>query len=375
MRRAVPHRGGDDGVVRARAAAGRPGVEAEREGRPPGGVEAPPSSTAVIIGRFQPFHAMHLRMLRHALGLAERVVVVLGSHRRARSTRNPFSSEERERLIRACLTAEESARVRCVAVRDYLYGDNPWIVEVTRAVRQEALPGGITLVGFAKDRTSSYLQWFGDWRVEDIGAVSDLSATQLRDAWFEERPYPDGALPEPVAAWLDAERGSERFVALREEHAFLADYRAKWDAAPYAPTFVTTDAVVVQSGHVLVVRRVGLPGRGLWALPGGFVRPHERLVDAAVRQVREEAGLKVSAARLRDAIVDQRVFDHPDRSLRGRTITHAWCLHLRDPGLHDVATGRRTDRVRWMPLADLSLEEDTFFEDHVDIIRHFIAKF
>ena len=59
---------------------------------------------------------------------------------------------------------------------------------------------------------------------------------------------------------------------LVEEQAYIKRYKDIWADAPYAPTFVTTDAVVIQSGHVLLVKRRTAPGKGLWALPGGFLK-------------------------------------------------------------------------------------------------------
>jgi bifunctional NMN adenylyltransferase/nudix hydrolase len=59
-----------------------------------------------------------------------------------------------------------------------------------------------------------------------------------------------------------------RFAQLKAEAEFIAGYRKAW-SAPYPVTFVTVDAVVVHSGHLLLVRRRSEPGRGLWALPGG----------------------------------------------------------------------------------------------------------
>ena len=58
---------------------------------------------------------------------------------------------------------------------------------------------------------------------------------------------------------------------LKQEHDYILGYRRAWEAAPYPPTFVTTDAVVVQSGHILLIQRKAAPGKGLWALPGGFL--------------------------------------------------------------------------------------------------------
>ncbi len=52
---------------------------------------------------------------------------------------------------------------------------------------------------------------------------------------------------------------------------FIERYRAAWKDAPYPPTFVTTDAVVVHSGHLPLACLRAEPGKGLWALPGGFM--------------------------------------------------------------------------------------------------------
>jgi bifunctional NMN adenylyltransferase/nudix hydrolase len=152
-----------------------------------------------------------------------------------------------------------------------------------------------------------------------------------------------------------------------EEFAHVRDYRARWDQAPYPPVFVTADAVVIQSGHVLLVRRGGFPGKGLWALPGGFVGQEERIEDAAIRELREETRLKVPARVLRGLIKGSRVFDDPHRSSRGRTITHAFLIHLPpDLALPEIRAASDAREARWVPLGEL--REDEMFEDHHAII-------
>ncbi|MFP3881102.1 MAG: NUDIX hydrolase [Actinomycetota bacterium] len=56
---------------------------------------------------------------------------------------------------------------------------------------------------------------------------------------------------------------------------------------------VGVGVAVVEEGEILLVQRGRDPGRGLWAVPGGKVRPGEPMKDAARREVLEETGLEV----------------------------------------------------------------------------------
>jgi bifunctional NMN adenylyltransferase/nudix hydrolase len=162
------------------------------------------------------------------------------------------------------------------------------------------------------------------------------------------------------------------FRVLAEEEAYIAEYKAAWAHTPHPATFLTGDAVVTQSGHVLLVERSARPGLGQWALPGGFVAPHERIVDGCLRKLREETGIKVPEPALRGAIRTSRVFDDPYRSTRGRTITHAFHIALRpELELPKLRAGQGARAVAWMPLSELDPRE--LFEDHAFIIQSLVA--
>ncbi len=335
--------------------------------------------TLVFIGRFQPPHRAHFQVLQQALQQAERVCVLIGSTDKPRTIKDPFSFAERRDMILSALPEAVRARVHIVPLQDSLYNDSDWVRWVQDAVAQAlggSPAGRIGLIGHEKDASSYYLRMFPQWERVDVDATEDIGATEIREQFFAERSnsFVAWAVPAPVNAWLQDFATRPEFAQLKSEFEFIRTYRKSWAAAPYPVTFVTVDAVVIHSGHILLIRRRSEPGKGLWALPGGFVDQAERLETACLRELREETGLKLPEPVLRGSLRDVRVFDHPERSLRGRTITHAYLFHMPTGELPRVKGGDDADKARWFPLNVFAQMRNVMFEDHFDIAYHFLGK-
>lgn len=56
---------------------------------------------------------------------------------------------------------------------------------------------------------------------------------------------------------------------------------------------IIVSAAIVQDGRLLLVQEGKPRGYGMWSLPGGRVEPGEPLLDAVVREAREETGYHV----------------------------------------------------------------------------------
>jgi ADP-ribose pyrophosphatase YjhB (NUDIX family) len=67
---------------------------------------------------------------------------------------------------------------------------------------------------------------------------------------------------------------------------------------------VGAGAVVHRGGRVLLVRRKFPPNIEKWAIPGGLVELGETVEHAAVREIREETGLRVEVEGLLDVQTD-----------------------------------------------------------------------
>ncbi len=337
----------------------------------------------VLIGRFEPFHNGHLSLVRHALQHVEELIIILGSCNVAKSIKNPWSAVERQEMVISCLSAAERERVIFIEASDYLYNDNRWITTIQQRV-DEVTDGetDVVLIGEEKDRSSFYLKMFPQWKHLPTGSafVSGLDATKIREEYFKSgtNTYVRNNVPNSVYVLMHLKSTLPEYFDLVQEYNFIEKYRDKWsvpDKVPFPVTFVTVDTVVIQSGHVLIVKRKGYPGKGLLALPGGFLNQHERIQDAAIRELREETRIAWSKEELHAAIADKEVFDHPDRSTRGRTITHAFCLNLGTGKLPYVKGDDDAEHAFWLPLREVSLKENQFYEDHASIIGYFVNKF
>ena len=374
-------------------------------------VEDLPYDLAVFIGRFQPFHNGHLFCVRTALKYARFLMIVIGSANEARRPDFlPFTAQERQRMIEACLTPEERQRIV------FKYSEDVGNIEIwseqvqglaAEAVEElglYALPGGpkITLVGHSKDNSSYYLKSFPMWESVKVPAHSELSATQIRLVYFAAdennvRGWLNSTgrevMPHQVVNWLQDFMHTGYYKSLVAEWQVALSYRAAWKDAPYPPIFVTLDGCIIQAGHVLLVERKAMPGKGQWALPGGFLEQTEYLVEGCIRELREETKLRVPEAVLRGSHIATQVFDAPFRSMRGRTITHCFLFHLqpkapeRNKGETDADYSARlrealalpkvkgmddAAKAKWWPLD--KVRRDMMFEDHYQIIQTMKAK-
>lgn len=325
----------------------------------------------VFIGRFQPFHNGHKAVIEAALEQAKEVVVVVGSSFAARNLRNPFTFEERKAMIDLTF---QSDRVKVVPVSDYPYDDNKWVNAIQKIV-DETVPDAkdVGLIGHSKDSSSYYLNIFPRWKnhveVPDVGGIN---ATDIRNSLFN-RAVLTNLMPEAASAeMLDIimYEAAQEFDTLIAEYQMIKKYKEAWKAAPFPPTFMTVDAVVVQSGHILLVKRGDMPGKGLWALPGGFLNQDETMLDGAIRELKEETKIKVPVPVLKGSIKASKTFDAPNRSSRGRTITQAFHIDLGVGELPKVKGSDDAEKAFWVPFKDVKQEK--MFEDHFFIIDNFL---
>lgn len=332
--------------------------------------------TLVFILRGQPFHNAHLEIIKRATALCDQLVIIVGSANQPRTYKNPFTFDERAGMIRSA-TRGLAMQVYVEPNTDTIYNDQAWAVRVQGIVSKYATLGGrVGIIGHKKDDSSFYLDMFPQWGFENVELLEFLSAVDIRDLYFKRdvnMKFIKGVVPETVFDFLDQFRHHEEYEQIIREREFINEHNRQYAGLKYPPIFSTADAVVICSGHVLMIKRRAEPGRGLWALPGGYVnaRTDKSVEAAAIRELREETQIRVPAPVLRGSIVRSKVFDAVDRSPRGRIITHAFHIELPDGELPKVKGSDDAEKARWVPIAEVRSEE--CFEDHYEILQHFLG--
>lgn len=395
------------------------------------------NTPAIYVGRFQPPTRADFAVLRRMAARGAGGIVVLAGSHQAPSPRQPFDWPMVAALLAQGLTAEEQACLSVLPLRDEdtdglwrdalqrtladldlwhdetrpvlatsaeiaalhdigklaaaLHGElAPVVPDEVAAVTAAETEVEAAIEGASKAATEAATQAAKD-AVNGISADASIPGTAdaateaaLRDLLFAGDPQGDttlprlpdavaAAVPAPLHARLTHWMQTPAFAAIADEWRVLRGYREAWSVAPYPPIFVTVDTVVHCAGHVLLVERGQHPGKGLYAVPGGFLEPSETVFDAAMRELCEETGLALDMNAVDAIYRGVAVFDRPDRSQRGRTVTHAHYFDLGDGPLPQVEGADDALAAHWTPIADLAGHADRFLDDHYLILEHFLA--
>lgn len=121
----------------------------------------------------------------------------------------------------------------------------------------------------------------------------------------------------------------------------------------YKNPLLTVDVVVLcPDDTIVLIKRKKDPYMGFWALPGGFVEYGERVEEAALREVREETGLKVELDHLLG------VYSDPNRDPRGHVVSICFIAHWINGRLKADTDASEVSRFKWEELNQVKLAFD-----------------
>ncbi len=146
---------------------------------------------------------------------------------------------------------------------------------------------------------------------------------------------------------------------------------AGYDPSQFPAFAVTVDVVILTMAdgalNVLLVRRGEEPFSGMWAIPGGFKRPHETLDEAAQRELADETGVE-AASLLRQF----GAYGDPGRDPRMNVVTVAYLAALRDVGA--LVAGTDAAAAALVPVADVLDGTLELAFDHARIVQDAVER-
>lgn len=318
------------------------------------------------LSSFQPLTENDEQVVGAALASADRVTLIVGSARSSRSSHlNPLSLRERVDLLEQVYSREvSSGRIAIAHLADHLYQNASWELDLATLVKERGIDG-FAVRRDEKGKRDRQLSRVAPVLAGAANSMSQRRREEILAVWYSGGPMPylgGGA----IAAMCEL-RGSAHFEWLKEEWQFNLEYRAAWAKTPYPVKFLTADACIECNGRVLLVRRGNWPGKGLWALPGGFLEDDETVDEAAARELGEETNLELTLEQAQQWLVRQGLFDLPYRDGRGRLVTGGYYFQVPGDVLPDVEALDDADEVWWAPVEQIP--PDLMMADHFDIMR------
>ena len=263
----------------------------------------------IYIGRFQPFHNGHKKVVETGCAIADKVLILCGSCNVPRTIKNPFTLQERKNYIKKTFEHSEYKNQIIVKGLNDMASNSEWIIQVQNTINaltdfdtSENIKIGI--IGHQKDDSSWYLEKL-NFEFIEVGIYKDstnvvnkeVDSTDIRKYFFTNEPYEyKNIISDEMHSWLEEWKNKywEKYEHLQQEYNFNKEYKKLWKDTPFPVQFLTVDSVVIQNGHILLIQRKTQPGKDLWALPGGFLNEDETLREGVLRELKEETKIKVS---------------------------------------------------------------------------------
>lgn len=163
---------------------------------------------ALFIGRFQPFHNAHLIDVRNILKEADEVIIAIGSSQAENILENPFSYNERKKMIELVLKNNKIKNYKIYPVPD-LYNDKKWIDYIKNNLpRCEFVYSGNkwTLRCFKKH----------DSKVKKIKLIKGVNSTIIRNMMIKNKNWKK-LVPKEIFEYINKIKGIDRIKIIAEK--------------------------------------------------------------------------------------------------------------------------------------------------------------
>lgn len=156
---------------------------------------------ALYIGRFQPFHLGHLKDIQEIVKKVDELIIGIGSSQYSNTKKNPFSVEERIRMIEDTLIAKGIKNYTIYPIPDI--HDYPRWVEHVKTI----VPDFDYVVTGSRLTTRLFKE--KNIEIRKVKILKEIHSTAIRDAMLNDKDWKQ-FVPKQVADYLIEINGVER---------------------------------------------------------------------------------------------------------------------------------------------------------------------
>ena len=143
-----------------------------------------------VIGRFQPFHNGHKHLIETAYNNCDELVVFIGSAQESRTEKNPFTFQERWRMLHDELNVNGNRKILFVPLNDY-NTNQEWIDSICDELNfmTKWTTDIVETIFFCCDKDESTTESNNllqdiNVTIERVGNPHELNATDIRNMLF-----------------------------------------------------------------------------------------------------------------------------------------------------------------------------------------------
>lgn len=162
-------------------------------------------TTALFIGRFQPFHKGHLAAIKQILAENESIVIAIGSSQESNTPKNPFTVAERREMLNRTMAAEGVTSYTITEIPDATE-DSSWIENAKAAAKFDVV--------YTSDNpwTRHCFEQTGI-PVKQTTFIGPYCSTSIREKIKNNETWQD-QVPTPVSDYLIEINAQERIKSL-----------------------------------------------------------------------------------------------------------------------------------------------------------------
>jgi len=151
---------------------------------------------ALVIGRFQPFHIGHEFLINIALKENDSVTVAIGSSQESRTGKNPFSYNERKKMVQSCFKG-----IKIISSKDF-ESDEEWADDLMSKADFDTV--------YSNNETVSRIFRKRKIAVKKSEEIIGVSGTRIRRMIKNKETYKE-LIPKPCLEVME-QMGAEKII-------------------------------------------------------------------------------------------------------------------------------------------------------------------